>query len=246
MVYLIVTHLPYPTETRGAHTTETLEYLLHWILARDSGSQLIVNARFGCFGSSDHNDYYSKGHDFAAADPDRSLLDVAVDNVAYLVPFYHDNKDEPLATCLKRCWDCVDLLQAHVPACELTCFNECLRRMDHTRTGKDAEWRSEREGSALRFLLLAESKGVDLAGSVTSSRNDEISIAQTLANGGWINCVRWLAEERGIDVQNLIFDRYTSMRLVNDERLQAQIKHDLTRVQRAQRQRHEAAHQRRA
>jgi hypothetical protein len=172
---------------------------------------------------------------------------VAVDNVAYLVPFYHDNKEEPLATCLERCWDCVDLLQAHVPACELTCFSECLRRMSHwSHTGKDEEeWWSEREGNALRFLLLAESKGVDLAGSVTSSRNDEISIAQALANGGWINCVRWLAEERGIDVQNLAFDRYTSMLLVNGERLE-QIKRDLTRVQRAQRQRHEAARQRRA
>ena len=245
MVYLIVKQLPYPTEIRGAHTTETLEYLLHWLLARDSGSQLIVNARFGGFGGSDRNDCYSKGSDFAAADPDRSLLDVAVDNVAYVVPCYHANKEEPVTTCLERCWDCVNLLQAHVPACELTCFNECMRHMGSTSRNDDVEWRSEREGNALRFLLLAESKGVDLAGSVISSRNDEISIAQALVSSGWINCVRWLAEERGVDVQNLTFDRYSSTLFFSDERL-TQIKDDLTRLQRALRQRHEAARQRRA
>ena len=55
----------------------------------------------------------------------------------------------------------------------------------------------------------------------------------------------FLAKERGIDVQNLTFDRYTSTIFVSDERL-AQMKDDLTRLQRAQRQRHEAARQRRA
>ena len=235
MVFLTVSHLPFE---HGPNTLDTLAYLLHWLLARDVGPQLVVSARFAAFGVYGYNDEYHSPDDFSGlgrqVDPDKSLLDVAVDNAVVMVPCYQDNKKDSLVMCLERCWKCIDLLQALVPACELTCFSECAGRM--TPLGRKAtEWWSERKSNVLRFLRLAESKGVDLSGSVTH-RNSEISLAQALANCGWISAVRWLAEERGIDVQHLTFNRWQS--LIGEE-LGEQIKDAVVRVQRAQRQRHE-------
>ena len=125
-----------------------------------------------------------------------------------------------------------------MPDCELTQggFDGCVANMSYSHPGRTSEWWTEREGNVLRFLRLAETKQMDLSSNITLHHDEEISIAQSLLNGAWIGCVRWLAEERDIDVQHLVFDhRETSG--VSFE-IREQVKEELGRLQRAQRQKH--------
>jgi hypothetical protein len=65
-----------------------------------------------------------------------------------------------------------------------------------------------------------------------------VSIPQAVANGGYMGCLRWLAEARDSDVQHVALERHSYIGLEGE--LANQLKHELERVQRAQRQRHAA------
>lgn len=223
-VHLVVKHLPYES---GAGTLHTLAYLVQWLIAH-GGAQLLVDARFSQFSDSTYEDMPG------VSEPNQSLLDVAVHNAVVCVPCYGSDvsDDLTLTTGLARCWECIDLLQAHVPDCQLT--DLCVSSMNTYGSGRSSEWWSERQGNVLRFLQFAESKGFDLSGPV--GRGSETSIAQALTNGGWIGTVRWLAEERGVDVQHLVCGK--DARMLGER--QKQVKDELMRLQRTQRQRHAA------
>lgn len=108
-----------------------------------------------------------------------------------------------------------------------------------TRSERDqtAEWWAERDDNVKRFLRFAEARGIDLSGSSITLSGEHVSIAQLLTNGTWMGCVRWLSEERGVDLQHIRFDR--TVCLVPTDRI-GSAKEELLRLQRAQRQRHAA------
>ena len=124
-----------------------------------------------------------------------------------------------------------------MPSCGLTyaCFEDCISSLSHGVSERTSEWWTDREDNLLRYLGLAEAHGFDLSGTV-SHRQEEISIAQALAHGGWMGSVWWLAEERGIDVQHVTISRWACIGMTDE--IKDRNKEILLRVQRAQRQRH--------
>ena len=236
MLYLAILHTPHQ---RRAERVDTQAYLMQWLL--DHGADL-ASARF------DERDYYDEARSQESLDAyagmrpgmQKSLLDSALCNAVIIAPIYHDESPDSLEASLARCWDCVDLIQAYVPDCELTQggFDGCVANMSFAPRGPGVtiEWWTEREGNVLRFLRLAETKQMDLSSNITLHHDEEISIAQSLLNGAWIGCVRWLAEERDIDVQHLAFDHRGTIGVSSE--IREQVKEELGRLQRAQRQKH--------
>jgi len=224
MLYLSIRHMS--DESAKTHSADVQAYLLRWLLAQ--GVE-IGSARFSTY---DHDDTRrDASHEIAPRQ--NSLLDVALDNAVVIASLY---TKEPLSTCAERCWSCVELLQGHVP---MTCFATVLS--DVSRLGSSghetSEWWAERDDNIKRFLRFAEAQGLDLSGSTIAVRGNPASIAQVLTNGTWVGCVRWLAEERGVDLQHVRFVRIAGM--APRERAEP-TKEELLRLQRAQRQRHAA------
>ena len=230
MLFLAVRHTPY---AQRSPTADTLVYLTRWLLAQGAD---VEGARFRRF---DHNDTERRG-DNLEQDP-RSLLDMAVDNATVLVPLYWGEEEEAVDACLARCWECVELLQAHLRGWRLSRagFEGCLKDISRGFRFRSAVSRSAMEDIVLRFLRLAEGSGIDLSGTIDGAYDGEPAcVAQILVNGGLIGCVRWLAEEREVDVQHLVACR-SCFAGAHEER--GVVEQALLRLQRAQRQRHVAA-----
>ena len=227
MLYLAVRYLP--EEGAYDNRADVQAYLLQWLLAQGAD---IAGARFH------DDDYDDRPRDVSRRlDSRSSLLDVAVRNAIVIVPLYSRVK-EPLSTSVERCWSCVELLQRHVPECPMRYVHNYLSDIS-TRSERDqtAEWWAERDDNVKRFLRFAEARGIDLSGSSITLSGEHVSIAQLLTNGTWMGCVRWLSEERGVDLQHIRFDR--TVCLVPTDRI-GSAKEELLRLQRAQRQRHAA------
>jgi hypothetical protein len=138
MLYLNVKGTPYSKTDHvgGATSAETQAYLLQWL---QSNGGDVASARFD---SHDYNDDGNQRRDpVLEGEPEWvTLLDTVVDHAVVSVPLYRiysKEDDEPLASRLERCWACIELLQARVPECELTCFDKCLGSM-----GSHIRWRA--------------------------------------------------------------------------------------------------------
>ena len=224
MLYLSIRQMA--DESEKNNSADVQAYLFRWLLAQ--GAE-IGSARFSRRDDVDDTRWDASRE---IAPRESSLLDVALDNAVIIAPFY---SKEALSTCAERCWSCVELLQEQVP---MTCFGRVLSDVSICgASGQTSEWWAERDDNIKRFLRFAEAQGIDLSGSTIAVRGNPASIAQVLTNGTWVGCVRWLAEERGVDLQHVRFDRSAGM--APRERA-GSAKAELLRLQRAQRQRHAA------
>mmetsp|Transcript_19468 Transcript_19468/g.55230 ORF Transcript_19468/g.55230 Transcript_19468/m.55230 type:complete len:792 (+) Transcript_19468:2-2377(+) len=179
--------------TRRPGAIEVQAYLIRWL--SDRGIDVSREA-FGYLSLDDNH--------AAPSSRSHTILDIACRNVMLFAPRMGYG-DEAVALC----WKSIEKLMALMPNCPLTHIKGHIRDMCEFFSGlTPGEDRSKREADLIRFLQLAEAAGAELAQQAQTDPSEarEKSIPQYVFDGGWMRCLRWLAEERGVDIQSVTID----------------------------------------